>query len=329
MNFGGGTTKQSLDIPESPDDYYTGNPDDPTWNRSLAFLNALSYARAQNALLIGNRLGMSIQCSPLKLPDYPFAPFCIKAKGFVVQYKANGLQGDISTTDVILSCDALYVGVIGADAGVDPALSWGPLPPDTTTLPVPPDPVPDDTYGETITPITVIPPYKLTIQCQGAISLYAASPIISAPIIVFIDSGDYVLTGSVEGGTDRTADITSSAYTFTGYDIAAGLSVAIDAGSYSLTGYNATTSQGLGATIETGNYPITGNAIIGGGNFIDTATYALTGNAVYGGGSFIDTSSYSLIGNSMGALVNLISGGNFIDTGSNAMTGYDVDATVN
>ena len=277
-------------LPKSPDDYYTWTLGGGyVLNKSDAQEKAQKYGRVQNAMLLGNRQGMGIQCSPLKLPPNPFDAFYVQIGGFNAQYRANGLQWNINATDVIASCDAMLWGAVGAASGTDLTTSWIPLAPGTTTLPVTPvgtgtaggtTVASDGTYGTVLTPASVTLPYVETVRSDGVIRLYADEPTTVAMRFDFILSGEYVLTGyAISAITYYTVTITSGIYTLTGN--------AID------------TAESLGELITTGTYTLTGNDIQTVPVFADytvdiaLGTYALTGNAiaVSGSSTIIDVSA--------------------------------------
>lgn len=177
-----------FDLPKAPDDWYS-------WtlgggyvkNDSGAQAVARKFGRIQNAMLLGNRQGMAIQCSPLKLPPNPFDPIYITAAGITAQYRVNGLSWTINATDVIASTDAMLWGAVGAAAGTDLAGSWVPLAPSMTSLPAPPSGTSDGTYGTVLTPTVVVPPYNETVRSELRIRVALRRRDVAYPIYLFAE----------------------------------------------------------------------------------------------------------------------------------------------
>ena len=333
-------------LPKSPDDWfeyldgsgYFYSPGD-------AQQKAQKFGRVQNAMLLGNRQGMGIQCSPLKLPPNPFDAFYVQIGGFNAQYRANGLQWNINATDVIASCDAMFWGAVGAASGTDISTSWVPLAPGTTTLPMTPvgtgtaggtTVASDGTYGTVLTPGSVTLPYVETVRSDGVIRLYADEPTDPSEVFEFILSGEYVLTGNDIGALTNFVTINNGTYTLTGRAIAAALNYTdtVSTGTYTLTGNAIDAIQGFGKEIASGTYALTGNDIDVILTFVDTianGTYTLTGNDVDVSGAFsidvtIDNGTYVLTGNDVNGVFSF---NDTITSGTYAITGNNIDAAQN
>ena len=231
------TSVTRFTMPKVPDEWYTWSGGTTySWNPSFAQQKALKFGRIQNAMLLGNRQGMGIQCSPLKLPPNPFDSIYIQLGGFSAQYRCNGLQWNINATDVIASTDAMLWGAVGAASGVSLATSWVPLAPSVTSLPTPPAATADATYGSVMTPAIVAPPYDETIQNQGVIRLYWCEPDQIYPYYGLCVTGTYDITGKASLQPIETVN---------------------DTGTYEITGRNSL--QPIETINATGTYSITGN----------------------------------------------------------------------
>lgn len=133
---------QEFTLPYAPDDViswtaldgYTSTPSD-------AEEKARAFGRIQNRLLLGNRVALSLQLDPMRLPDTPFDPLYVQAAGITGQYRLNGCSWAMTGDGVIASTDALYWGAVGADPGTTD--SWVPLPPGMTAADLPATPAAD------------------------------------------------------------------------------------------------------------------------------------------------------------------------------------------
>ena len=98
---------------------------------SDAAQKALSYARTENRLLLGNRAGPGIQLRLIDAPSAPFDLFYIRMNGCTAAYRVNGTTWTISDSGIVVSIDALFWGAI--DGNINNA--WFPLPTGVTSLP--------------------------------------------------------------------------------------------------------------------------------------------------------------------------------------------------
>lgn len=104
-------TTQEFTLPYAPDDeitYTTGIGYGLI--KSDAKAKASNYGVVQNALLIGNRYGVSIQTSPDTMPIRPFSPLYIEEGGYIAQYRINGTSYTFNSSGIIASTDALFWG---------------------------------------------------------------------------------------------------------------------------------------------------------------------------------------------------------------------------
>lgn len=91
---------------------------------------AMRYARTTNALLRGNRAGVSLQLAATGMPLYPLSSIYLQAGGLTASYKSNGMSWSFNSDGVLCAMDALYVsGISGTGT------RWFPVAPGITTLP--------------------------------------------------------------------------------------------------------------------------------------------------------------------------------------------------
>lgn len=91
---------------------------------------AARYARTVNALLRGNRAGVSLQLAAKGMPLYPLSTIYLQAGGLTASYKSNGMSWSFNSDGVLCAMDALYVsGISGTGT------RWFPVAPGITTLP--------------------------------------------------------------------------------------------------------------------------------------------------------------------------------------------------
>lgn len=91
---------------------------------------AMRYARTINALLRGNRAGVSLQLAATGMPLYPLSSIYLQAGGLIASYKSNGMSWSFNSDGVLCAMDALFVsGISGTGT------RWFPVAPGITTLP--------------------------------------------------------------------------------------------------------------------------------------------------------------------------------------------------
>jgi hypothetical protein len=102
-----------LQMPYSPDDEITYSPEAGYGLiKSDAKAKAQNYGKTQNALLLGNRNGVSIQISADLMPPRPFDPIYIEAEGLKGQYRINGTSYTFDSNGIVASTDAMFWGGI-------------------------------------------------------------------------------------------------------------------------------------------------------------------------------------------------------------------------
>jgi hypothetical protein len=95
----------------SPDGTYTKTA-------SIAPSIAKQFGTTQNALLFGNRNGISITVAPGVLPEKPFSPFYVNGDGVIGQFRTNGLAWAFDSNGIVVQNEALYYG--GVSDGASP-----------------------------------------------------------------------------------------------------------------------------------------------------------------------------------------------------------------
>jgi hypothetical protein len=171
------TAVTEFTLPYAPDDEISWDATSQTFSSTAsdAPQKALNYGRVQNALLLGNRNGVSLQLAPEQLPSRPFDPLYLQAAGITGSYRANGTSWAFDGNGIVASTDALLWGAVSADLGTDLTSSWVPLAPGTTSLPLPYTPSPGTpnsetgvTYDAVITPVVVLAPYVESVALEAA-----------------------------------------------------------------------------------------------------------------------------------------------------------------
>lgn len=169
------TAVTEFTLPYAPDDAISWSEvGGYTSTESDVKQKALRYGRIQNALLLGNRNGVSLQLAPELLPKRPFDPLYLQAGGITASYRVNGSSWAFDSNGIVASTDALLWGAVSATAGTDLSSSWVPLAPGTTSLPLPytassgtPDSETGVTYSAVITPTVVLAPYVESVTAEG------------------------------------------------------------------------------------------------------------------------------------------------------------------
>jgi hypothetical protein len=170
------TAVTEFTLPYAPDDAISWNETTSAFSSepSDADQKAMRYGRVQNALLLGNRNGVSLQLAPDQLPKRPFDPLYLQAGGITGAYRVNGTSWAFDANGIVASTDALLWGAVSAASGTNLASSWVPLAPGTTSLPLPytpssgtTDPETGVTYSAVITPAVVLAPYVESVKVEG------------------------------------------------------------------------------------------------------------------------------------------------------------------
>lgn len=170
------TAVTEFTLPYAPDDAITWNETTGEFSSepSDADQKAMRYGRVQNALLLGNRNGVSLQLAPDQLPKRPFDPIYLQAGGVTGAYRVNGTSWAFDANGIVASTDALLWGAVSAASGTNLASSWVPLAPGTTSLPLPYTPSSGGTdletgvtYSAVITPAVVLAPYLESVKVEG------------------------------------------------------------------------------------------------------------------------------------------------------------------
>lgn len=127
--------------PNLPLELPLGSDDGFVWTASNGFefsgsnaaTLAARYARAQNAILRGNRSGVALQIPVYAMPLYPFSYVFIQAAGVTGGYRSNGMSWAINSEGILCSMDALFWGGVGGSG-----TAWFPVAPGITSLPADP-----------------------------------------------------------------------------------------------------------------------------------------------------------------------------------------------
>jgi len=211
-----GTVKE-FTMPYASDDVinWSNSPisgDNYSVEKSIAPMMAQKFGKTQNALLFGNRNGISVAVPPGTIPETPLAPFYVTGGGVTGQFRTNGMVWTFDGNGLIVKIDALYSGGVGGD-GTSPWISLPTqvtLPPLTVPIiystPAAPNSIPtpigfdptdprdifDDlptdqpgVYEASITPTAIILPYLIAkyetptfiIECNVQYTPYSLTPV--------------------------------------------------------------------------------------------------------------------------------------------------------
>lgn len=123
--------KTQVPMPLASDDAVVWTADNGyEFKGSNASSMAMRYARTVNALLRGNRAGLSLQLAAKGMPLYPLSSVYLQAGGLTASYKSNGMSWSFNSDGVLCAMDALFVsGISGTGT------RWFPVAPGITTLP--------------------------------------------------------------------------------------------------------------------------------------------------------------------------------------------------
>lgn len=308
------TAVTEFTLPYAPDDAISWNETTGEFSStpSDAEQKAMRYGRVQNALLLGNRNGVSLQLAPDQLPKRPFDPLYLQAGGITGAYRVNGTSWAFDANGIVASTDALLWGAVSAASGTNLASSWVPLAPGTTSLPLPYTPTSSGTDSETgvsysavITPTVVLAPYLESVKVEG----------ISRSSVALTD---YPYT--LDRGTETQVAATKS-------KVLIGSKVVADVGALVLSGQAAGGSYSRKLIGAAGSFAITG---YGAGSIRDYRIGTNAGTLTFSGQSAIllyqraalagAAGSFELAGQDAGSRVaiSLIA-----DAGSFALSGQD------
>lgn len=306
------TAVTEFTLPYAPDDAISWNETTGEFSStpSDADQKAMRYGRVQNALLLGNRNGVSLQLAPDQLPKRPFDPLYVQASGITGCYRVNGTSWAFDANGIVASTDALLWGAVSASSGTNLASSWVPLAPGTTSLPLPytptggsVDPETGAAFSAVITPATVLPPYLENVAVEGisrssiALQDYPYTldrgtetqvAVTKSKVLVgsklTAAAASYALAGQAAGGTySRKLSAAAGSFTSTGYSAGSVRSYGIgtNAGTFALSGQDAAVKRLFAPlTAETGSFTLTGqNATSSGATTLTAAVgaYNFTG----------------------------------------------------
>lgn len=308
------TAVTEFTLPYAPDDAISWNETTGEFSStpSDADQKAMRYGRVQNALLLGNRNGVSLQLAPDQLPKRPFDPLYLQAGGITGAYRVNGTSWAFDANGIVASTDALLWGAVSASSGTNLASSWVPLAPGTTSLPLPytptggsVDPETGAAFSAVITPATVLPPYLENVAVEGisrssiALQDYPYTldrgtetqvAVTKSKVLVgsklTAAAASYALAGQAAGGTySRKLSAAAGSFASTGYSAGSVRSYGIgtNAGTFALSGQDAALKRNLAPlAAEAGSFALTGqNATSSGATTLTAAVgaYSLSGQA--------------------------------------------------
>jgi len=261
-------TQPTLDtsMPFGSDDGFIWTASDGfQFKGSNASALALRYARAQNAILRGNRNGLSLQIPAYAMPLYPLSYVYIQAAGVTGGYRSNGMSWAMTSEGILCSMDALFWGGVGGSG-----TAWFPVAPGITALPADPSvtlatAAPANSTGTPAGFNPTAPAGIFSVLPVGQAPTYAQSiaPVALVPIVVekvkavaavksviAVRTRDYSLTLPTVSVVLRTRSLVIPAtvlspqkrtFLFTGYpaDFRFTKGVKADAGTFRVDGQNA------------------------------------------------------------------------------------------
>lgn len=125
------TPKTELEMPLASDDAVVWSASNGyEFKGSNAMVQAMRYARTQNAVMYGNRAGVSLQLPAYAMPLYPLSSVYLQLSGLTAAYKANGMSWSFNSDGILGAMDALYAGAVGGSGTF-----WMPVAPGITSLP--------------------------------------------------------------------------------------------------------------------------------------------------------------------------------------------------
>ncbi len=215
-------------LPWAPDDRigYQGSSLEPyVLEESQAPELAKTFAKTQQKLTYGHRMGFSVQMPASKVPPYAASTACIEIGGIVAQYLVNGQSWTFDRNGIVASIDMVYLGGVGATdtvyrvpaawAPVQDGITQMPMAPAYTTNPAPEPPnsiatppgfdanapgnifdtLPTDAppvYEKEVTPPALVPPYQeVTVK---TFPLRVRSDVTRSLISVPLDPRDVIAT---------------------------------------------------------------------------------------------------------------------------------------
>lgn len=319
------TAVTEFTLPYAPDDAISWDEVTGEFSSepSDAEQKALRYGEIQNALLLGNRNGVSLQLTPELLPKKPFDPLYLEAGGITGSYRVNGSSWAFDSSGIVASTDALLWGAVSAASGTNLASSWIPLAPGTTSLPLPytptsgtTDPETGVTYPAVITPAVVLKPYLESVKfegiCRSSVALKdypytldrgTETQVAATKSKVIVgskltaDATSYVLAGQAAGRTySRKVIGAAGSFVATGFSAGSVRSYGIgtNAGTFTLSGPDVVLKRVLAPlTAETGSFVLTGQDATSSGA---TTLNAATGSFSFSGEAANSIRSYRLGG---------------------------------
>lgn len=296
---------------------------------------AMRYARTINALLRGNRAGVSLQLAATGMPLYPLSTVYLQAGGLTASYKSNGMSWSFNNDGILCAMDALFIsGISGIGS------RWFPVAPGITTLPSNP----------AVTTATAVPanststPNGFNPAAPGAI--FSSLPTGQAPVFansIAPTSGVPVVTETVRvvAGTRSIVSVLPRDYALTlptatvalisKPEVTVGPRFAADVTALALSGQATALKRGYRVAGAAGSFAVSG---LGAGS---VRTYGIGTNAgafSHGGQAALLTRSYSPLNAEAGSValsgkasqarvgVNLLAA-----AGSFALTGQSASST--
>ena len=202
--------KTEVAMPLAPDDAVVWTASNGyEFKGSNAASKALRYARTINALLRGNRAGVSLQLPATAMPLYPLSTVYLQAAGLTASYKSNGMSWSFNSDGILCAMDALFISGISGTGS-----RWFPVAPGITTLP-------SDPAVTTATPApanSTSTPEGFNPAAPGAI--FSSLPTGQAPVFansIAPTSGVPVVTETVRviGGTRSIVAVLERDYALT------------------------------------------------------------------------------------------------------------------
>ena len=228
-------------LPWAPDDrigYQSSSPEPYVLEESQAPELAKTFAKTQQKLTYGHRMGFSVQMPASKVPPYAASTACIEIGGIVAEYLVNGQSWTFDRNGIVASIDMVYLGGVGAtDTAYRVPAAWAPVQDGITQMPMAPayttnpapeppnsiatppgfdanapgnifDTLPTDAppvYEKEVTPPALVPPYQeVTVK---TFTLHVRSDVTRTLISVPLDPRDVALSVKVGAYVEQYIDV--------------------------------------------------------------------------------------------------------------------------
>ena len=279
-----------LDMPYGSDDGFIWTASDGfQFSGGNAGALALRYARTQNAILRGNRSGVSLQLPAYAMPLYPLSWVYLQAASVTGGYRSNGMSWAMNSDGVLCAMDALFFGGVSGSG-----TAWFPTAPGITTLPADPavttgTPAPANamatpsgfdptapgsiwsslpagqapTYSQSITPTALVPVVTESVPLVAAVKSVLDVQVLDYSLTLPTGTAVLVTKAEVTAATHLAAAAAAFAFSAQAVGLSYVRRLAGTAGSVTSTGYSAGSVRSYGIGTNAGTFALSGqNAVV-------------------------------------------------------------------